>query len=504
MSHNSKPNSKGFAGRLGLAIRRDTLENAIGVVLSLLTQSAPLTGVPDLKSAAGTTLFILTTIQSVKENKEGFQRLAEDVAALFLVIWGSHQKCKDPQNWLTPELREILLELQITLDSIETFVRGQLERGKRIRFIYSKADSGKIQEYRERLGSAMNKFELQSHIIINEALIHLQSEQERLLDHLEHQNNKGESGKGHDLAKKLLEAEAIRESEIEELKRLRAEEAEWIRKKAVRESNAKKQAELKDDLERLKAEKARREALLKLEATRAEIERLKSEKKRRAEAAQIKEEENRRQAEEKVQREAKAKQKARVEEVEDEDDYDEWEEDDSGEDTESQTSEEGPPVRVHPNAVGSTSSSKPAANPPTDANSLNAQFGRMNMQGNPGAEPHLHSQPHPSQQPSPAMHTQPHPFQQPTPAFHHSATHPLYTNPHMAHMSHYPYGPPSYGYPAHSAPNIGIMGGYFSGNARPIINQNSGNTSNVSISDVGNNNSRNYYDREFIFSSLRV
>ena len=46
------------------------------------------------------------------------------------------------------------------LDRICSFVREKLGRNKAMRVIYSKADVGKIAEYRENLNSAMQKFEV--------------------------------------------------------------------------------------------------------------------------------------------------------------------------------------------------------------------------------------------------------------------------------------------------------------------------------------------------------
>ena len=47
-----------------------------------------------------------------------------------------------------------------TLDHICSFVREKLARSKAMRVIYSRADVGKIAEYRENLNYAMQKFEV--------------------------------------------------------------------------------------------------------------------------------------------------------------------------------------------------------------------------------------------------------------------------------------------------------------------------------------------------------
>lgn len=47
-----------------------------------------------------------------------------------------------------------------TLESIYEFVEEQVRRNKAVRVLYSMADAGKIQEYRERLNAAMSQFEV--------------------------------------------------------------------------------------------------------------------------------------------------------------------------------------------------------------------------------------------------------------------------------------------------------------------------------------------------------
>ena len=47
-----------------------------------------------------------------------------------------------------------------TLDNIWSFVKEQLSKSKAIRVIFSRADGVKINEYREHLNYAMQKFEV--------------------------------------------------------------------------------------------------------------------------------------------------------------------------------------------------------------------------------------------------------------------------------------------------------------------------------------------------------
>ena len=50
------------------------------------------------------------------------------------------------------------------LNHICVFIRGKLARNKAMRVIYSRADGGKIAEYRENLNAALQKFEVRTQI----------------------------------------------------------------------------------------------------------------------------------------------------------------------------------------------------------------------------------------------------------------------------------------------------------------------------------------------------
>ena len=54
----------------------------------------------------------------------------------------------------------MLTNLFSTLENICSFVNEQVTKSKAKRFIFSRADSVKINEYREHLNYAMQKFEV--------------------------------------------------------------------------------------------------------------------------------------------------------------------------------------------------------------------------------------------------------------------------------------------------------------------------------------------------------
>ena len=53
-----------------------------------------------------------------------------------------------------------------TLDHICAFVEEKLARSKVKRVIYSRADVGKIAEYRQNLNAAVQKFEVRTQVIV--------------------------------------------------------------------------------------------------------------------------------------------------------------------------------------------------------------------------------------------------------------------------------------------------------------------------------------------------
>ncbi|KAF8147690.1 hypothetical protein B0H34DRAFT_279617 [Crassisporium funariophilum] len=434
-------------------------ENSIVAALRLIKRDAKSASGQDLKQAAGTTQSILSTIAlcntelDVRGNKGGVQRLAEDVASLFLAIWRSYARCEDHANWLSPLGRKILVELQETLNSISDFVEEQLEKDEASRKSDKDADGRVIKEYQVKLQEAMCQFRMQIQVL---KLRERPQERTHYPSDGFHEEEREKSVtfvRPKKQAKDVQDTERNLEDFVQELERLRAEaatvedkEVADLKGKGCREALAKQQ-EGNADLEQLRAEGQQREAFKKQQADKVELERLRAEKRRREaradapvlEVTHIKTEENRRQAEAEVQR--------RVKEVR-EHHYGNFTEEDASEDDddteEEEEEEEVPVVPVNNKAREKVVNPKP---PARRAQSAQSQPSR----------------------PAP-------PFALPN----RSATHPMYANSRWGQDAAYQYtylGPSSFGYHQYIAPNIGIAGGEFGGNCRPVINQGSGNFS---------------------------
>lgn len=162
----------------------DTTLHAGNLILTTLTQAAAASPDPFLKVASGTALVILTTVQAVRENKENFRRLGADVCGVVYNINCAYDKSVKSGKELSQHMRECLVELSGTLQSISLFVEAQLKRGKLLRIVLSKGDLGKIQEYRERLNVAMALFEFQNTISIHETMVQMAEQQAEMLNEM--------------------------------------------------------------------------------------------------------------------------------------------------------------------------------------------------------------------------------------------------------------------------------------------------------------------------------
>ncbi|KAF8800779.1 hypothetical protein BYT27DRAFT_7262615 [Phlegmacium glaucopus] len=167
------PKSKGKKHNTKRPDLIETSRHGSSLILAAVRDAATFAPFSELKQAASVALLVLQTIQAVKENKEAYKRLGNDSVDLVAAIWRSYEKAKDPNEWLSADMREVLVDLTHTLQSIASFAEDQLSRNMAIRVIFSRADAGKINEYREQLNYAIQKFELQSHMNINDLLMQL-------------------------------------------------------------------------------------------------------------------------------------------------------------------------------------------------------------------------------------------------------------------------------------------------------------------------------------------
>ncbi|KAF8816232.1 hypothetical protein BYT27DRAFT_7238066 [Phlegmacium glaucopus] len=232
---------------------KDASLHGSALILTVVKDAATFAPFSELKRAASVALFILKTIQAVRENKEAYERLGDDSVGLIAAIWRSYKKAELPNEWLSAEMREILEDLTHTLESIATFVGEQLSRNRAIRVIFSRADTIKINEYREHLNYAMQKFELQSHMNINDILMQLVRKNDQLSEQIQHRNEEEEvrrsqeittreytdredaeriHGEGSKTVKEFSVADRLSQVEADRAERRHADELKKIEKEA--------------------------------------------------------------------------------------------------------------------------------------------------------------------------------------------------------------------------------------------------------------------------------
>ncbi|KAF4611547.1 hypothetical protein D9613_004497 [Agrocybe pediades] len=148
--------------------------NGGALLLGIVRDAAGFAPIPYLKQAAGVTLRIVEVVQQLKGNKAAFRRLAEDATGLIATIFDRYKNSQDLASWPPPEIAQIIYELLRTLRGILQFAKDQVHKNPAIRLINSKADVGKVKEYRERLQAAVEKFQnifkISSHLSLNESV----------------------------------------------------------------------------------------------------------------------------------------------------------------------------------------------------------------------------------------------------------------------------------------------------------------------------------------------
>ncbi|TFK32666.1 hypothetical protein BDQ12DRAFT_739245 [Crucibulum laeve] len=174
-----EPPEKLLEGDPGLL---DISGNAADLVLRTLKEIATVTPIAHLKELCGGALVILNTIQDVKDNKADFRRLAHDAVGLAFSI---SQTSKHAQGELPEDLRANLIPLVKTLHDINAFAEHQTKRKRYTRIIFSKADKGKIAEYREILNQSMANFGIKSNISIHQTVVELLEKHDKLVMSIE-------------------------------------------------------------------------------------------------------------------------------------------------------------------------------------------------------------------------------------------------------------------------------------------------------------------------------
>ncbi|KAF9553379.1 hypothetical protein CPC08DRAFT_713796 [Agrocybe pediades] len=234
-----------------------------GVLLLGVLQDAAeeLVPVPYLKQAAGVTLKIIEAVQRLKDNKADFQRLAQDASELIATIFDRYKNSPDQASWPPPEIAQIIYELLGTLTEILHFVEQQVHKNRAIRLINSKVDVGKVKEYRERLQAAVEKFQISSHLNLNESvalnLKKLNQQDQKAASHptpFEEASEIQAKIEADRRRKEEMDAKAAEERRRKEIEAKQREVAESFESIRRAEAEAQEYQKVHDEVQRLKAE----------------------------------------------------------------------------------------------------------------------------------------------------------------------------------------------------------------------------------------------------------
>ncbi|KAF9495929.1 hypothetical protein BDN71DRAFT_807031 [Pleurotus eryngii] len=160
---------------------KDMTQDVAGIVISTLEQAALFAPVPYLQQAAGMAITLVDMVQTTSDNKSAFKALAADACGLVYTatnVWKDRGKDgnKIPQD-LENHLRELLKEMRDTMD----FAKARAARGYLARVVSYKSDAGRILSHRLRLKDALDRFGMQSHITIRDAVARIQDQQDAIL-----------------------------------------------------------------------------------------------------------------------------------------------------------------------------------------------------------------------------------------------------------------------------------------------------------------------------------
>ncbi|KAF8147692.1 hypothetical protein B0H34DRAFT_738837 [Crassisporium funariophilum] len=240
-----------------------------GVVLRVIKEAATLAPGTHLKEAVGVALAILDTYQAVIANQVDFKILIDDASSLIVAIWNSYTSANDPESWLSPEKSSILVDLVETLNSIKDDLDLERNKGAFKSTVASKADVGKIIQYRHRINTAMQKFELQSSITIHQALEQVIAKLDAMFDQLKERNIEELNRIAEEYASRSQTAFMnMVQKVVQNAMATELESIERERRRLAEEKSAARKA----DIIRMRAEKARRELLKEAQTSHTSFE----------------------------------------------------------------------------------------------------------------------------------------------------------------------------------------------------------------------------------------
>jgi len=155
-------------------------------VSSVLYNVAEFAPIPALKYAAQALATFLGTVERLHANKEDFEIIGDDASDLIIAICRLQEKSENPKKWTSPEIRDMVGNLKTALEQVTRIANRQANRNIVTRAIFNLTDAGKIRQTREMVNAAVSKFQVISHIKLNELLLEVAAAQQELAHDLKH------------------------------------------------------------------------------------------------------------------------------------------------------------------------------------------------------------------------------------------------------------------------------------------------------------------------------
>ncbi|KAF5309845.1 hypothetical protein D9619_010523 [Psilocybe cf. subviscida] len=182
--HPTNPYEDPEPGKIGAS--KSILQGG-AMILDLVQQASKLTSLPYLSDAAGLALKLVQIAQAVKENKEGFQQLADTSTRLVAAFYRSYQGARNQDEWVNSDgIRTAAKDLERCLFSINTLGEKMKARGLVRRILCCVIDANAIKKYRQRLSSATTQFEAAAGFNMRDVLDWIEKKQDELLDEVRH------------------------------------------------------------------------------------------------------------------------------------------------------------------------------------------------------------------------------------------------------------------------------------------------------------------------------
>ncbi|KAF5309840.1 hypothetical protein D9619_010526 [Psilocybe cf. subviscida] len=170
-----------------IAVTKGILQGA-AMILDLVQQASKLTSLPYLSDAAGLALNIVQIAQTAKENKEGFQQLADDSTQLAAVLYWSYQGARNQDEWPNSDgIRTAAKDLERCLFSINKL--GEKMKGRSLfrRILCHVIDANTVKKYQQRLSSLTTQFQTPlSEVDMLDVLFQIEKKQDEILYEVRH------------------------------------------------------------------------------------------------------------------------------------------------------------------------------------------------------------------------------------------------------------------------------------------------------------------------------